>query len=53
MVKTWLLATLLGFWAAPGLAQTIEELVNDGKNPANVVTQSMGYDRKRDRKSVV
>ena len=23
-----------------------EELVNDGKNPENVTTQSMGYDRK-------
>ena len=45
MAKTWLIATLLGFWAAPGLAQTIDELVTAGKNPANVVTQSMGYDR--------
>jgi len=37
---------LLGFWAALGLAQTTEELVNDGKNTENVTTQSMGYDRK-------
>ena len=29
-----------------GSAQTTDELVNDGKNPANVTTQSMGYDRK-------
>jgi alcohol dehydrogenase (cytochrome c) len=46
MKKTWLCATLLGFWAALGLAQTAEELVNDGKNTENVTTQSMGYDRK-------
>src|ERR1700731_1036143 len=39
-------ATLLGFWAALGLAQTTEELVNDGKNTENVTTQSMGYNRK-------
>ena len=46
MKKLWLCATLLGFWAAPGLTQTTEELVNDGKNTENVTTQSMGYDRK-------
>ncbi|PYS03381.1 MAG: PQQ-dependent dehydrogenase, methanol/ethanol family [Acidobacteria bacterium] len=39
-------AMLLCFWAAPGLTQTTEELVNDGKNTENVTTQSMGYDRK-------
>ena len=27
------------------MAQTTEELVNDGKNTDNIVTQSMGYDR--------
>src|SRR4030081_670342 len=37
---------LLGLWPALGLAQTAEELVNDGKNTENVTTQSMGYDRK-------
>ena len=46
MKRIWLCATLLGFWAAPGLTQTTEELVNDGKNTENVTTQSMGYDRK-------
>ena len=46
MKNIWLCATLLGFWAALGLAQTTEELVNDGKNTENVTTQSMGYDRK-------
>ena len=38
--------TLLGFWALPAWTQTTEELVNDGKNAENVLTQSMGYDRK-------
>ena len=46
MKRIWLCATLLGFWVAPGWTQTTEELVNDGKNTENVVTQSMGYDRK-------
>jgi len=46
MNKLRLGATLLGFWAALGFAQTTEELVNDGKNAENVTTQSMGYDRK-------
>ena len=45
MKNNCLCATLLGFWAALGLAQTTEELVNDGKNTENVTTQSMGYDR--------
>jgi alcohol dehydrogenase (cytochrome c) len=46
MKRTWLCAALLGSWAAMGLAQTTEELVNDGKNTENVTTHSMGYDRK-------
>ena len=46
MKNIWLGATLFGFWAAQGWAQTTEELVNDGKNTENVTTQSMGYDRK-------
>ena len=52
MTNFSLCATLLGFWAAlgltqiPGLPQTMEELVNDGKNTENVTTESMGYDRK-------
>jgi alcohol dehydrogenase (cytochrome c) len=46
-VKTILLwSTLLIFWPRLGLAQTTEELVNEGKNTENVTTQSMGYDRK-------
>jgi alcohol dehydrogenase (cytochrome c) len=46
MERLWLCAMLLGPLAWPGMAQTTEELVNDGKNPENVLTQSMGYDRK-------
>src|SRR6266853_304687 len=46
MKQIWLCGTLLGFGAALGLAQTTEELVNSGKNPDNVTTESMGYDRK-------
>src|SRR6266446_7956359 len=46
MKNNCLCATLLGFWPALGLSQTMEELVNDGKNAENVTTQSMGYDRK-------
>ena len=42
MKKMWLLAILLGVSPDSGLAQTTEELVNDGKNTENVITQSMG-----------
>jgi len=46
-VKTILTcAALLGAWSALGLAQTNQDLLNDGKNTENVTTQSMGYDRK-------
>ena len=45
-MKTLLLgAVLLGVCVAPALGQTTEELNNDGKNPENVLTQSMGYAR--------
>ena len=40
-----LCVTLLAVCAALALAQTAEELVNDGKNTDNVTTQSMGYNR--------
>ena len=46
MKKILLCAALLGFWAAPALSQTTEELNNDGKNTENALTQSMGYDRR-------
>ena len=37
---------MLGLWPALGSAQTMEELVNDGKNTDNVLNHSMGFDRK-------
>ena len=46
MKKLWLCAASAGLWATLGLAQTADDLVNDGKNTENVVTHSMGYDRK-------
>src|SRR5262245_40461128 len=46
MKKLWPLATLLAVWPAQGFTQTAEELVNDGRNPENVTTQSMGYHRR-------
>ncbi len=46
MKKFLVCAALLGFCAAPALSQTTDELNNDGKNTENVLTQSMGYDRK-------
>jgi alcohol dehydrogenase (cytochrome c) len=46
MKKIWLLTTLLAVGPALGLAQTTQELVDDGKNTDNVTTQSMGFDRK-------
>src|SRR5579872_5314281 len=46
MKKILLCAALVALWATPALSQTTEELNNDGKNTENVLTQSMGYDRK-------
>jgi alcohol dehydrogenase (cytochrome c) len=46
MKNIWLCAALLSLGASLGLTQTMQELVNDGKNTENVTTQSMGYDRK-------
>ena len=40
-----LVMVLVVLWPHPGFAQTTDELVNDGRNPANVTTQSMGYHR--------
>jgi alcohol dehydrogenase (cytochrome c) len=40
------LAILLLVSTDRGFVQTLDELVNDGKNTENVTTQSMGYDRK-------
>ena len=46
MKRIWLLATVLCVWPGLGAAQTTEELVNDANTPENVITLSMGYDRK-------
>jgi alcohol dehydrogenase (cytochrome c) len=46
MRKAWLLATLLALSPTLVSAQTTEELNNDGKSTDNVLTQSMGLDRK-------
>ncbi len=45
MKRLWW-AALPVLYAALVLAQTTQDLVNDGKNTENVLTQSMGYDRK-------
>ena len=45
-MRMLLLGLVIAGAAAPAWSQTADELVNDGKNPANVTTQSMGYDRK-------
>ena len=46
MKNVWLWVSILGFVSVGGVAQTTEELINDGKNTENVTTESMGYDRK-------
>ena len=46
MKNTWLLVVLLGFSPWPSLAQTTADLINDPQDPENVLTHSMGYDRK-------
>src|SRR5882757_6030165 len=45
MKKIWLLASVVGLWCGPALAQTMDELLNDGKNTDNVLTLSMGFAR--------
>ena len=45
MKKIWLLTTVLGLWPTLGVAQTMEEIVNDGKNTDNVLNHSLGLDR--------
>jgi len=46
-MKTFrLLAFVLAIWAATGVAQTTQDLVNTGKNTDVLTTHSMGYDRK-------
>jgi alcohol dehydrogenase (cytochrome c) len=41
------LSALLWLLAGPVVAQTLEELKNDGKNPDNVLTYGMGYHQHR------
>jgi len=45
MKKFWLMAALLGLSPGLALAQTMDELLNDGRNTDNVLTQSMGLKR--------
>jgi alcohol dehydrogenase (cytochrome c) len=40
------LVAIVGLSTLVAFAQTHEDLINDGKNTDNVLTQSMGYDRK-------
>lgn len=40
------IGVMAGGWCELGMAQTMDELINDGKDPANVVTQSLGFDRR-------
>ena len=46
MRRVGLLVIVFGLGTSLGLAQTTEDLVNDGADTNNVLTQSMGYDRK-------
>jgi alcohol dehydrogenase (cytochrome c) len=46
MRKLLMYAAIIGVWAAPVLGQTTDELNKDGKNTENVLTHSMGSDRK-------
>ena len=45
MKKFWLVAALLGLSPGLGTAQTMDELLSDGRNTDNVLTQSMGLKR--------
>jgi alcohol dehydrogenase (cytochrome c) len=45
MKKIWLLATVMSLAPGLALAQTMDELLNDGKNTDNVLTMSMGLSR--------
>jgi len=45
MKRIWLMAALLGLSPGLGSAQTMDELLSDGRNTDNVLTQSMGLKR--------
>jgi alcohol dehydrogenase (cytochrome c) len=44
--RYWMLAPVLCLWPAVGPAQTMQEILGDGKNTDNVLNHSMGLDRK-------
>jgi alcohol dehydrogenase (cytochrome c) len=46
MKTIWLLTAVLAACPCPAFSQTSDELAGGIKDPANVTTQSMGYDRK-------
>src|SRR5690349_21940 len=46
MKKHWLLIALLCTGPVLAWAQSMQEIINDGKNPENVITLSMGNDRR-------
>jgi hypothetical protein len=46
MKKYWMLAPVLCLCPAVGSAQTMQEILSDGKNTDNVLNHSMGLDRK-------
>lgn len=46
MRQVWLVAVCAVVWSGTGLAQTADDLINDARNPENVLLHSMGYDRK-------
>ena len=53
MKNIWLGAALFGTWAVLLLAQTTEELVNDGKNTENVGEMPQPGFRHRERVNVL
>jgi alcohol dehydrogenase (cytochrome c) len=46
MKRIWLIAAWLGIWPALATAQTSVDLANDSVTPDDVLTESLGYDRK-------
>ena len=46
MKRLWLIAAVICLWSTLPFAQSKDELVNGGKTTDNVLTESMGYDRK-------
>src|SRR5262249_1112915 len=46
MNRLWLAAAVICLGSTLPTAQSQQDLINDGKNPNNVLTGSMGYDRK-------